>query len=169
MTEFEGLQKAELDYPMTFRHDVGTAVIGGKQFKAKKDGIVKIKKGQQISIGGTLQRYGLIKGAGDRIGFKEVEVTQEMVGSKVAVFTSIEIKADGDRIGLDQLIWHFNVLISGGISRILTTTGYLDCDEPMRLKIRKEKTEREQERKEKILASRINKWIEVRDESPRIS
>jgi ribosomal protein S19 len=37
-------------------------------------------------------QFGLCKGSADLIGWKRVTVTPEMVGSTVAVFTSIEVK-----------------------------------------------------------------------------
>jgi len=55
---------------------------------------------------------------GDRIGWKEITITPEMVGKKIAVFTSIEVKATGDTLADGQLDWHNLVINSGGISEI---------------------------------------------------
>lgn len=37
-------------------------------------------------------RCGLIKGSSDLIGFTSIQITQDMVGKKIAVFTAIETK-----------------------------------------------------------------------------
>ena len=55
---------------------------------------------------------------GDRIGFTDVVITPDMVGSTVAVFTSIEIKGQGDRLKEGQKRWHNFILSHGGISEI---------------------------------------------------
>ena len=41
---------------------------------------------------GVGHRFGLCKGSSDCIGWTTVEITPEMVGRKVAVFTAIEVK-----------------------------------------------------------------------------
>ena len=43
-------------------------------------------------VDGAWVRFGLVKGSSDLIGWTPVEITQDMVGSHVAVFTAIEIK-----------------------------------------------------------------------------
>ncbi|MEO5368507.1 MAG: VRR-NUC domain-containing protein [Magnetococcus sp. DMHC-1] len=42
--------------------------------------------------------FGLCPGSSDVVGFKSVEVSEEMTGTKIAVFTAIEIKTDNDTI-----------------------------------------------------------------------
>tara|TARA_E500000331_G_scaffold57142_1_gene51320 strand:+ start:2976 stop:3347 length:372 start_codon:yes stop_codon:yes gene_type:complete len=42
--------------------------------------------------GGRLVHFGLCKGSSDLIGWKTKTITQDMVGSKVAIFTAIEVK-----------------------------------------------------------------------------
>ncbi len=101
-------------WPNTFRMDQGTAYVGkGNYIPGDK---VVIDNPRKISYG--------ISGAGDRIGWHEVTVTPDMVGQKVAVFTSIEDKSKTDRIGLNQLIFMLNVLRSGGIAKV-----YKECEE----------------------------------------
>ena len=56
-------------YSVLFRNNVG-AVLEGRR----------------------LVKFGLVKGSSDLIGWTPVEITQDMVGSHVAVFTAIEIK-----------------------------------------------------------------------------
>jgi hypothetical protein len=55
---------------------------------------------------------------GDYIGWKTVEITPEMVGQKIAVFTSIEIKTENDVIAPGQLKWARIVAENGGIAEI---------------------------------------------------
>ena len=55
---------------------------------------------------------------GDRIGWKTVLVTPEMVGQLVAVFCSIEIKGPGDKLKPGQKLWHNAVIEACGISEV---------------------------------------------------
>lgn len=55
---------------------------------------------------------------GDRIGWTEIEVTPDMVGKKIAVFTNIEIKGPGDILTTGQKDWHNKVIEHYGISKI---------------------------------------------------
>jgi hypothetical protein len=55
---------------------------------------------------------------GDLIGFEEIEITPDMVGRKIAVFTSVEVKGPGDSIKLGQKLWHNFILEHGGVSEI---------------------------------------------------
>lgn len=64
---------------------------------------------------------GLFKGSGDNIGFVSIEITQEMVGDRVAVFTSIESKYGNGQLMPAQKIWHENVISAGGISGVART------------------------------------------------
>ena len=64
---------------------------------------------------GRWVQFGLAKGSSDLIGFKTVEITPEMVGEKVAVFTSIEIKTPVGRPTKQQQIWLTAVQNAGGI------------------------------------------------------
>jgi len=66
---------------------------------------------------------------GDRIGFDEVVVTPGMVGKKIAVFASVEIKGDGDRLKSGQIAWHNFVLAHGGRSEIWYGDGTIDKEE----------------------------------------
>jgi len=66
-----------------FRNNVGTA-WNGKNY-ATKDGRRVIENPQII-------RFGLCPGSSDLIGYTEKEVTPDMVGKKVAIFTAVEVK-----------------------------------------------------------------------------
>ena len=58
------------------------------------------------------------KKGGDRIGFRQVTITPEMVGKTVAVFLSIEEKTVNDRVHEGQLSWHNWLLQQGALSEI---------------------------------------------------
>ena len=66
---------------------------------------------------GRLVRFGLCKGSSDLIGWTSIEITEEMVGEKVAVFTAIEIKDKGKATD-DQLRFIQRVNEAGGLAGI---------------------------------------------------
>lgn len=64
---------------------------------------------------------GLAKGSADLIGWQTVEITPDMVGQKIAVFLSLEIKAGSGRVRPDQENWQAQVKKAGGIAAICRT------------------------------------------------
>ena len=78
---------------------------------------------------GSVVRYGVgPNGASDFIGWTTVEITPDMVGKKVAVFTSIEMKSDSGRVRPEQEHWIGAVLAAGGRAGIART-----ADDAMRI------------------------------------
>ena len=67
---------------------------------------------------GRYVQFGLAKGSSDLVGFKTVEVTQDMVGMKLAVFTSIEVKTPKGRLSTYQKNWLRLIEASGGIAGV---------------------------------------------------
>jgi hypothetical protein len=67
---------------------------------------------------GRLVTFGLARGSADLIGWRTVVVTPEMVGTKLAVFLSIEVKTPTGRLTPQQHNWQAAVLAAGGISGI---------------------------------------------------
>jgi hypothetical protein len=63
-------------------------------------------------------QFGLAKGSADLVGWKTIEVTPDMVGQKLAVFTSLEIKAPKGRATPYQQAWLQCVEKAGGIAGI---------------------------------------------------
>jgi hypothetical protein len=59
-------------------------------------------------------RFGLHEGSADLIGWKSIKITPDMVGQKIAVFVSAEIKGPHGRMREEQNNWMAQVLIAGG-------------------------------------------------------
>lgn len=120
MKEKELFDIIQLNNPdsILFRNDNGMGFVGNNIRYASKDTIIKLKKGEYVLINPKKIKYGLYKGSGDLIGWTEKIITKDMIGKKVAVFTSIEAKTKGDRISKDQIKWDKNVNNSGGISKV---------------------------------------------------
>ncbi len=105
-------------FPFVFSNDNGKAYVGGKEFVAKAAGPVYVKKGQRVVIGCSPIKYGLYPGSGDKVGWTETVVTQEMIGQTVAIFTSIEIKTENDKLSKKQRTWNRVVRTAGGIVEV---------------------------------------------------
>ena len=69
---------------------------------------------------GRLVTFGLARGSADLIGWRTVVVTPEMVGTRLAVFLSIEVKTPTGRLRLtpQQHNWQAAVLAAGGIAGV---------------------------------------------------
>jgi ribosomal protein S19 len=88
-----------------FRNNVGQAYQG------------KVLKGNNRIV--TLAdfrviRFGLMVGSGDLIGFETITITPDMVGNKIAVFTSIETKKKNGIEKVEQENWMQTVNRFGG-------------------------------------------------------
>jgi hypothetical protein len=91
-----------------FRNNVGMGYQGKAEF-FKNPIRVLITNFRMI-------KFGLLVGSGDYIGWKSVVVTPEMVGKKVAVFLSVEIKSEDGKRSEEQENWSAIVRYSGGIA-----------------------------------------------------
>jgi hypothetical protein len=70
---------------------------------------------------GRLVTFGLARGSADLIGWRTVTVTPEMVGQRIAVFTSLEIKTPSGRLSPAQTHWLHAVRSAGGIAGVVRT------------------------------------------------
>lgn len=119
------IASAALAGVILFRVNTGRAWVGAGPGRRQPDGTVVIPGGRPIALG-----FGLINGepavgVGDLIGWRSVLITPDMVGCRVAVFTSLEAKrADGKgRVSDDQRRWRDVVLAAGGIAGIASSEG----------------------------------------------
>lgn len=62
--------------------------------------------------------FGLAKGSADLIGWTTRTITPDMVGQRIAVFTSIEVKTLTGRVSPEQQAWLAAVQAAGGIAGI---------------------------------------------------
>ena len=67
---------------------------------------------------GRLVTFGLARGSADLIGWRTITVTQAMVGTRLAIFTSIEVKVPTGRVRPEQQAWLEAVQGAGGIAII---------------------------------------------------
>lgn len=95
-----------------FRHNVAQAWVGHKI----------AQHGNTITLANPrVLHAGLVKGGSDLIGWTVVEVTPEMVGTKVAVFTGVETKALRGNLSPEQRTFIRNVEEAGGYAGMART------------------------------------------------
>ena len=63
-------------------------------------------------------QFGLARGSADLIGWRTVTITPEMVGQRVAIFTSIEVKTTTGHLTPAQQAWMGTVCTAGGIAGV---------------------------------------------------
>ena len=63
-------------------------------------------------------QFGLARGSADLIGWRTITITPEMVGQRIAVFTSIEVKTPTGRLSPAQHAWLGVVRGAGGIAGV---------------------------------------------------
>lgn len=72
-------------------------------------GMLEDRTGQKV-------RYGLCVGSSDLIGWYAVEITPDMVGKKLAIFTAVEVKTLTGRLTKEQVNFLEAVKSAGGIA-----------------------------------------------------
>ena len=72
-------------------------------------------------------QFGLARGSADLIGWRTVVVTPEMVGQRLAVFTSIEVKTPTGRLTPQQQHWLGAVRAAGGIAGVARSVSDAVC------------------------------------------
>lgn len=115
------------DTSRLFRLNTGRAwlsALGPNGVKRLENGDVLVKAARPIAIGLSATNGDPIVGAGDLQGWTRVEITPEMVGKTVAVYTSIECKREkGGRTSTEQANWAELITRSGGIGIIANSLG----------------------------------------------
>ena len=88
-----------------------TCSTGATRLFRNNTGTLRDQHGRPVS-------FGLAKGSADLIGWRTVTITPEMVGTQLAVFTSIEVKTPTGRVKPDQQQWLDAVQAAGGIAGV---------------------------------------------------
>lgn len=98
-----------------FRNNVGMGWVGqSKRFE--KAETIKVFPGDVIVRKARPLHAGLFNGSADLIGRTTVTVTPDMVGTRLAIFTSVEVKTDEGTEDPDQVQWREATKSSGGIA-----------------------------------------------------
>ena len=95
---------------VSFRNNVGSAWTGSRVVSHPTVTRAKIVYDARPIL------FGLMKGSSDRIGWKEITVTPEMVGKTVAIFSAIECKTQMGRLSNEQINFLDRVSGAGGIA-----------------------------------------------------
>lgn len=94
-----------------FRQNTGQGWIGRSQ-RFDRPGMVEVKPGDVLVRSARAFHAGF-EGLADLGGWTPVEVTAEMVGSTIAVYTQVEVKENG-RVTPAQMTWISAVQRAGG-------------------------------------------------------
>lgn len=103
-----------------FRLNTGKAWLSGAgPAQRLQSGDVLVPSGRPVALGLALPSGDPLVGASDLIGWRQVEVTPEMVGKRVAVFVAVETKrTKGGRASEAQVNFCEQVRTAGGIAGI---------------------------------------------------
>jgi hypothetical protein len=88
-----------------------TCSTGATRLFRNNTGTLRDQHGRPVS-------FGLCKGSADLIGWRTVTITPDMVGQRIAVFTSIEVKTATGRVKPEQQQWLDAVQAAGGIAGV---------------------------------------------------
>jgi hypothetical protein len=100
-----------------FRQNTGMAWVG-EPAPGTPGSMVRINPGDVVLRNARPLHAGLCKGSSDLIGFTPVEIKPEHVGTRLAVFTALEIKAPKGRVSEAQADFIAAVKRSGGIAGV---------------------------------------------------
>ncbi len=101
---------AETDIQQRIRLAVGTR-SDLRLFRNNTGTLPDPRTGRQV-------QFGLARGSADLIGWRTITITPEMVGQRVAVFTSIEVKTTTGHLTPAQQAWMGTVRTAGGIAGV---------------------------------------------------
>lgn len=97
-----------------FRNNVAVAWVGKLISRIFGDGF-----GLKVTLSNARPLHaGLIVGSGDLIGWKSLIVTPDMVGQRIAIFASIEVKSLKGVMEQKQKDWRASVAAAGGIALV---------------------------------------------------
>ena len=104
------IRNAIADHCHAFRVNVGTGWTGDA--RRLPNGNVLIANPRPLSSG-------LPAGFSDLFGWRTVEITEDMVGSEVAVFVALEVKSETGKASTQQIAFIDAVRRSGGLAGIV--------------------------------------------------
>lgn len=102
-----------------FRNNVGTGWVGNKTFTLKSGQTYRAAGGERVIMNPRPLRAGLQAGSGDAIGWRTIVITPDMVGQKIAQFTSVETKTAKGPTREAQEKWEKAVNNHGGLAVIV--------------------------------------------------
>jgi hypothetical protein len=79
-----------------------------------------------VKLDGRYIEYGLCRGSSDLIGWTEIEITPEMVGKKIAIFTAVEVKNLEKDPSPEQEQFIKRVKESGGFAAVIRKTDEIE-------------------------------------------
>jgi hypothetical protein len=85
-----------------FRNNTGVAWMGEAR-RISNRGPVMLNPGDVVIRNARRVEFGLCKGSSDLIGWRNVTVTPEMVGQRIAQFLAVEVKTGKGRATPEQL------------------------------------------------------------------
>ncbi len=114
------MRELSRDDTRLFRNHVGHALMVRHASPAMRSKIIEACISLAERMGGSAARttFGLCDDSGDLIGWDSKIVTPQMVGERIAIFASIEVKTDKGRPTDGQNQWANVVRIFGGKSGI---------------------------------------------------
>ena len=101
-----------------FRQNVGTG-WAGKKLRLQPGQSYVVKHGDVVIQNARPLRAGLCEGSSDLIGWRQVVITPDMVGTPVAVFTALEVKTPKGRATKEQANFLDVVQDAGGFAGIV--------------------------------------------------
>jgi hypothetical protein len=98
------------------------SALGPAGITKRSDGSVLIRQARPMALGFALTDGSPVKGSADLIGRTTITITPEMVGKRIAVFTSLEAKnSKGGRVSTFQKNWRDQTADAGGIAGVFTS------------------------------------------------
>ncbi len=112
MTEQQLIDQVLARHPLMFRNAVGWGIATSPK------AVHRMNNGKIMLDHGSPVRFGLFPGSGDMIGYKPTLITPDMVGQTVAIFQSIEVKTEHDKLRPDQRKWNRALIRDGAIAEV---------------------------------------------------
>lgn len=91
----------------------------GKSFSLSAGEVYRARGGERVVLDAYPIKAGLCEGSGDIIGLLSIEITPDMVGERVAVFCSWEVKDGKGRPTKPQENFAGHIAMAGGIGEII--------------------------------------------------